>query len=223
LSNFDPEDEFLQSDQSFSVIGSMISKDNDKLSEYSDFSVVSSSRISQIKKENVISSDRDVYLEDVAMQKIIYYISLFSDEVKHQLEKLRSKDGLVQLKHENLSADSLELELDNIDAELVKLILDVLEHFDMFRLCLIVCSRYNMKEYISRYLTSICYKYSNLKLLDLNKILKINDISFRFGQQQVNILANEAVHNMLALIDPIMIGQQRTEDIDFSSKLINVE
>ena len=223
LSNFDPEDEFLQSDQSFSVIGSMISKNNDKLSEYSDFSVVSSSRISQIKKENVISSDRDVYLEDVAMQKIIYYISLFSDEVKHQLEKLRSKDGLVQLKHENLAADSLELELDNIDTELVKLILDVLEHFDMFRLCLIVCSRYNMKEYISRYLTSICYKYSNLQLLDMNKVLKMNDMSFRFGQQQVNILANEAVHNMLALIDPIMIGQQRTEDIDFSSKLINVE
>lgn len=133
----------------------MISKDNDKLSDYSDFSVVSSSRISQIKKENVISTDRDVYLEDVAMQKIIYYISLFSQEVKHHLEKLRSKDGLMLLKTEDLAADSLELELDNIDAELVKLILDVLENFDMFRLCLIVCSRYNMKEYISRYLTSI--------------------------------------------------------------------
>ena len=223
LSNFDPEDEFLQSEKSFSVIGSMISKENDKLSEYSDFSVVSSSRISQIKKDNVIETNRDVYLEDVAMQKIIYYISLFSNEVKYHLERLRSKDGLLQKKTEEFTADSLEFELDNIDVELVKLILDVLESFDMFKLCLIIWSRYNMKEHISRYLTSICFKYSNLKLLDISKIVKINDPGFRFSQKQVNILANEAVHNMLTLIDPKMIEQQKTEEVDFSSKLINVE
>ena len=134
LSNFDPDDEFLKSEQSFSVIGSVVAKDDDVLSEYSDFSIVSNSRLSELKNSNVIQTERDIYIEDIAMQKIIFYISFFSDDVKRYLNKMRSKDGLLQMDQNELQIDFLEVELDNIDTELVKLILDVLEHFDMFRL-----------------------------------------------------------------------------------------
>lgn len=223
LSNFDPEDEFLQSEQSYSVIGSVISRDEDALSEYSDFSIVSSSRVSQIKGGNIIQSDRDLYVEDIAMQKIIYYISLFSEDVKKYMNTLRSKDSLLQHDNEDRKIDFFELELDNVDDELVRIILDVLEHFDMFRLCLIICNRYNMKEYTSRYLTSICFKYSNLKLLDTNKVLKINDENFRLNQLQVNVLANEAIHGMLKLIDCNMMIQQKTEDMTQDSKALSAD
>ena len=223
LSNFDPEDDFLKSDRSFSVIGSVLAKDEEVLSEYSDFSIVSNSRVSQIKGGSIIETDRDIYVEDMAMQKIIYYISLFSDDVKHYLTGLRSKDGLLQLDNVESSIDDFELELDNIDDDLVKIILDVLEHFDMFRLCLIVCNRYNMKEHISRYLTSICFKYSNLKLLDISKILRINEPIFRSNQKEVNILANEAIHSMLKLIDPRMMMQQKTETLEKDTKLMGAE
>lgn len=37
-----------------------------------------------------IYSNKDVYAEDIVTQKIIYFISLFSDEVKSSLDKLKN-------------------------------------------------------------------------------------------------------------------------------------
>jgi hypothetical protein len=55
------------------------------------------------------------------------------------------------------------IDLDNISVELLYLILDTLEHYELFRLCLIICNRYALKERIGHYLQSIGNKYSNLK------------------------------------------------------------
>ena len=211
LSNFDPDDEFLSSNQSFSVIGSLLSNEHQSISGYSDFSIISGSRADNIVNTNPIMTNRDIYIEDIAMQKIIYYVSLFSEETKSYLQKLRSKDHLSQ--NENISADTFELELDNIDIELVKVLLDVLESFDMFRLCMIVCNRYNLHDHLSRYLTSACYKYSNLKLLPILSVLEINNPLFRSKQSQVSLLANEAIHNVFSLISPDMIKQHKTGEI----------
>jgi hypothetical protein len=41
-----------------------------------------------------VEPNRDVYAEDVITQKIIYYISLFSDDVSDHLQKIRSKKVL---------------------------------------------------------------------------------------------------------------------------------
>jgi len=213
LSNFDPDDEFVNSNRSYSVIGSVISNNKESLASYSDFSIVGESRASSILNANTIQTNRDIYIEDIAMQKIIYYISLFSEETKSYLLKLRSKDKLVQEQTEELSIDAFELELDNIDVDFVKTLLDVLENFDMFRLCMIVCNRYNVTDQLSRYLTSACYKYSNLKLLTTKQILEINNPMFRQKQKQVSVLANEAIHNMFALVSPDMIKQVKTEDM----------
>lgn len=219
LSNFDPEDEFLSGNRSFSVIGSVISNDEKSIADYSEFSIVSGSRIGSIVESNVIQTNRDIYIEDVAMQKIIYYISLFSEETRNYLQRIRSRDQLFQSKDDDLKADAFELELDNISIDFIKILLDVLESYDMFRLCMIVCNRYHITDQLSRYLTSVCYKYSNLKLLSTDSILKINDPLFRKQQAQVSILANEAVHNMFALISPEMIQQVRTEDLRADNKV----
>jgi len=82
---------------------------------------------------------------------------------------------------------------------------------------MIVCNRYNVKDQLSRYLTSVCFKYSNLKLLTTDNILNINNPVFRRKQQQVSILANEAVHNMFSLVSPDLIKQVKTEDISNSN------
>jgi hypothetical protein len=117
----------------------VISKDEDALSVYSDFSLMSNSRVSEIRGGNLLESEvRDVYIEDIVMQKIIYFISLFSEDVKEYLGRQRSKEDLLQNDNKETAIDYFDLELDNIDDELIKLILDVLEHFDMFRLCLII-------------------------------------------------------------------------------------
>ena len=155
LSNFDPDDEFLSSKKSFSVIGSVISNDQKSISGYSEFSIVSGSRVGSILDSNVIETNRDIYIEDVAMQKIIYYVSLFSEQTQSYLQKLRSKGQLNQEKTDSFKVDEFELQLDDIDTDLVKILLDVLENYDMFRLCMIVCNRYNITDHISRYLTSV--------------------------------------------------------------------
>jgi hypothetical protein len=53
--------------------------------------------MSSAKSKNTIAfveSNRDIYAEDVITQKIIYYISLFSDDVSDHLQKIRSKKVL---------------------------------------------------------------------------------------------------------------------------------
>ncbi|CAI2362242.1 unnamed protein product [Moneuplotes crassus] len=223
LSNFDPDDDFLNSEKSFSIIGSVLCKDEESLSEYSDFSIVSGSRISEIRGANELQQERDFCTEDFVIKKIIYYVCMFGDEIKEFLSKIRSKEGLIKLSQTQSLDEFLELELDNIDTDMASTILDILEHFGMFRLCFIMCNRYNLKEHISRYLTSTSHKYSNLRLIDMKQTLQINDLKFRTKQVQVNALANEAIHNMLNLVDSSVINQQCTEDIDKDTKLLGTD
>ena len=46
----------------------------------------------------------------------------------------------------------------------------------------------------------------------MNRVLTINDARFRQNQVQVNVLANEAIHNILKLIDPASLSQKKTEE-----------
>ena len=102
LSQYDPDDEFLRSSKSVSIIDSILSKKS--ISHTSEFSIITSKKDSQSiismsskKNKNAIAfveTNRDIYAEDVITQKIIYYVSLFSSEVSDHLSKLRSKNVL---------------------------------------------------------------------------------------------------------------------------------
>ena len=66
----------------------------------SEFSatVGSSSALSlSASRFSTIEPARDAYAEDVVMQKIIYYVSLFSEDVRSRLQEMRSKDTLGHL------------------------------------------------------------------------------------------------------------------------------
>ena len=43
---------------------------------------------------SAVNHDRDTYAEDIVIQKIIYYISFFKDDVRTALFEKRSKDQL---------------------------------------------------------------------------------------------------------------------------------
>ena len=77
--------------------------------------------------------------------------------------------------------DDFLIDLDQIDIETVHLILDILENYKIFKLCIFVCrlflkkkqniniyymyikgNRYKLSSRISRYLVSIAHKYSSI-------------------------------------------------------------
>ena len=58
--------------------------------------------------------------------------------------------------------DFMMIELDDLPQELMGLILDTLEHYEMYRLCLVLCGRYQLTDRISRYISAVSQKYSNL-------------------------------------------------------------
>ncbi|CDW90518.1 lupus brain antigen [Stylonychia lemnae] len=260
LSCLDPDDEFLQSGRSVSLIESLVSKASDSFSVISSHSSAYSligkskihslvmsiyseqtsmaveqmrhskvqdradqtldliSNISSISGQNsaislmnqsrfsAIENERDTYAEDIVMQKIIYYVSLFSDDVKSRLNEMRSKDTLGHLQIQQDPNDGFDnqfmyIDLDDISQELLHLILDTLEHYELFRLCLIICNRYQLKDKVARYLISIGNKYSNLKNFKQNfftKLKKNNDVK---AQQIYSVIAHEAIHNVLQLVE----------------------
>lgn len=127
-------------------------------------------------KFSAVNHERDTYAEDIVIQKVIYYISLFKKDVKDALFAKRSKDQLAQLLLEVEGEDSkaaaaevadpaarefeedmdfMMIELDELPSELLGLILDTLEHYELYRLCLIICGRYSLEERLGRYVAAV--------------------------------------------------------------------
>jgi len=79
----------VSSTSEFSIVGSQIPRSSAGSS--SVFSGFSGKTQKSLRRIEVINNNKDIYAEDVITQKIIYYISLFSDEVKESLNKLKSK------------------------------------------------------------------------------------------------------------------------------------
>jgi hypothetical protein len=48
------------------------------------------------------------------------------------------------------------IDLDNLNPDVLGLVLDTLEYYELFRLCLIVGNRYKMTEKNGRYVAAIC-------------------------------------------------------------------
>jgi hypothetical protein len=118
---------------------------------------------------------------------------------------MRSKEQLQHISEKLQSGEATEdeflgIDLDDIDADFLSLILDALEHYELYRLCLIICNRYGRMDKVGRYLVSISHKYSNLKMFrfELDKLNHALDLS---KQQKYSALAHEAIHNVLSVID----------------------
>lgn len=60
----------------------------------------------------------------------------------------------IELDKENL--DYMLIELDDLQPDFLNLVLDILEHYEMYRLCILICQRYKFTNKIGKYVLAIC-------------------------------------------------------------------
>jgi hypothetical protein len=112
LSNIDPDDEFLQGNRSAILLENICQRDNADVQSMasSEFSIISQnpkllsaiksldlrsesseldsvhsshpSALQSLQFSSIHNDQRDIYIEDIVMQKIIFYVSLFSEDLK---------------------------------------------------------------------------------------------------------------------------------------------
>ena len=56
----------------------------------------------------------------------------------------------------------LIVDLDKLTIETIYLLLDVLENYELFKLNIFICNRYQLADRIGHYLASIAHRYSPL-------------------------------------------------------------
>lgn len=201
IDDVDPEDEWLQLEAGSIVesLGSIINPDGTIASDYSLLDMHPTSIGKLIKTRG------DIYIEDLAMRKIIEYISMFSDEVGAYLSTLRSAESLLSSHVFNSEWEMASLiDLDDISPPMLGLILDTLEEYGMYKLCLIVCNRYNIVDRAGRYVVSLAFKYSNLSMVTHAGIkLKSKE------QVQRAAIAFTALHNVLEMLNPCYLDLEK--------------
>ncbi|CAD8075657.1 unnamed protein product [Paramecium sonneborni] len=206
LSHFDPEDQWLKNDNK-SIIESIASKK----SESSDFSAFSYAQIYSNPNVQFVKTKTDIFIQDTIMQQIIKYISMFSDEFKYQLYNQRSKSA--QLSNKQINQHEFDymvdfiLDLDLVDISFIYLVLDILEQFKNYKLCIFVCNRYKLADQLGRYLVSIASTYSPIAshTASLNVSYLINGKQ-RQAQIDKGLVAAFAVHNVFENINPEFIS-----------------
>ena len=225
LSHIDPEDEWLRMETGSIVekLSAIRRQDSASYSEYSaiDFNHVMQNQVTLVKTKN------DIFAQDAVMQKIIRYIGMFSEEVKQSLWKLRSKKTLLSQRNptdlEQESMIDLMVDLDEINTDFIYLILDLLEHYKLYKLCIFVCNRYGLSQKLGRYLVNIASKYSNFpsESISVNKIRLLNQVQ-RQMQHEKSFIASLAFHNVLENINPDFLRlKKKGEPVDFSNSLGN--
>jgi hypothetical protein len=134
-------------------------------SSTSEFSIVGSQRsmsifsgktTKSIHQIEPIETKKDIYVEDVITQKIIYFISLFSTEVKQSLGKLKTQGLLREFKtkdnQKGTEIDEFIISLDQVDKEFIYTILDILDYYELFKLSMMLCNRYKLSDRIGKYI-----------------------------------------------------------------------
>jgi hypothetical protein len=102
--------------------------------------------------------------------------------------------------HEEDEHDFMLIELDNLSREVVELVLDTLERYEMYRLCIMLATRFNLTQRIGRFVSQICAKYSNLNTFRLTTHEKFPQQKDQDAQLKYSLVAHEAVQNVLALV-----------------------
>lgn len=75
--------------------------------------------------------------------------------------------------------DEFLIKLDDVSIDFIKVIMDILDYHELFRLSVMLCNRYKLTDRIGRYLLQITLKYSNVD-------------TFRNDFTKVKLLPNKA-------------------------------
>ena len=114
------------------------------MDQTSEYSVIDDSDdVISMSSKHTIGSSRSIRFikshrqtEDTIVKKIIYYIGLFSHEVRNMLDKANKEVGC-EIKEEDIN-------LDKLTPEFVEIVLRILERYDLIKLCLILCNRFHL-------------------------------------------------------------------------------
>lgn len=224
ISGLDPEDEWIQCETG-SIIDSVVSGKITPSNRESDYSMLDNAHAFAVNC-SLVKTKRDIFVEDQIMAKVIRYVSYFSEEVRSQFETLRSKSALLHTKpedsmHTKKAADFI-IDMDDITLPFVNLLLDILESYGLYKLCIIICNRYQINDRIGRYIVSIGHKYSNIKLIceGFEKYAYPNTETLVDMQIKNAIIANMAVHGVFEVVNPIYLKMKKfAEMIDETNSL----
>ncbi|CAD8069898.1 unnamed protein product [Paramecium sonneborni] len=199
LSMFDPEDEWLKNNQK-QLIKSIATS-----SVESQFSNVL--LLNQPSNVSLLKSRTNIFIKKNVLQQLIQKFQYFSDDFKAHIEKQTHKATLLSERSgEEKEFDymiNFLYDLDNIEIDIVYLILDLLEQFKSYKLCIFVCNQFKLAQYAGRYLVSLASLYTPLTRSPLRNNFQI--IANKLYRKQIleqAAVSQLAMNNILESINP---------------------
>ncbi|CAD8153493.1 unnamed protein product [Paramecium pentaurelia] len=214
LSIFDPEDEWLKNNNK-SLIKSIATS-----SVESQFSNVL--LLNQPSNVSLLKSRSNIFIKNNILQQLIQQFQYFSTEFKNHIEKQKHKSTLLS----NRTGEEKEFDyminflydLDSIDIDTIYLILDLLEQFKSYKLCIYVCNQFKLAQHIGRYLVSLASLYTPLTRSSLRNNYQI--IANKLCRKQIleqAAVSQVAINNILESINPIFLQFKFDEQLNSSN------
>jgi hypothetical protein len=104
------------------------------------------------------------------------------------------------------------LDLDRLDIEFIHLVLDTLEAFRNYKLCIFVCNRYKLASKVGRYLVSIATNYSPLVQTPFNRKF-VSKYGLRKIQQNKGRVGSIALNNVMENINPDYLRWKHSDEV----------
>ncbi|CAK60040.1 unnamed protein product (macronuclear) [Paramecium tetraurelia] len=217
LSIFDPDDEWLLQDQK-SLIKSMSSK----ISHQSEFSNII--LLNQPPQISLLKQKSNIFISNKVLQKLIKKSQLFSQEFRNHLESQKCK----QVQLSNRKDDDKEFDhminfvydLENIDIDSIYMILDILEQFKSYKLCIYLCNYFKLASYLGRYVVSLTSSYSPLTKNKSSVYIQMITLgSYRRNLLEQSALSQIAFDNIIETINPIFSTFKYEEELNLCNSL----
>ena len=148
----------------------------------------------------IIKTKGNIYVQDEIMRKIVNIVSIINSSVEEFFKQFKGYQSLITVSSGDKAVDIIDSrpeisEFEDIDPKFINIILDTLESFKLFKLCLFVCNRYHLPGKAGRYLISLGMKYSTNCISNniVNPIL-LAPSSYRKTELEKGILASIAIH-----------------------------
>ncbi len=107
----------------------------------------------------IIKTKGNILVQDSIMQKVVNIVSIVNNSIADYLKTLKGYQSLVS--NTDIRSNEFQIsDFEDIDPEFICKILDTLESFKIYKLCIFVCNRYHLPSKLGRYLASTALKYS---------------------------------------------------------------
>ena len=151
------------------------------------------------------------------MKKIVNIVSIINSSVHEFFKQFKGYQSLITVAKKEDSDEQADdrpeiSEFEDIDPKFINIILDTLESFKLFKLCLFVCNRYHLPIKAGRYLISLGLKYSTNCISNnvVNPIL-LAPSQFRKIEVEKGILASIALHAIYENVNADFLKVKVTE------------